>query len=155
MVLLAGCAASAVPVPVPPDGGGLVDAACRRLIAALPQEVDPGVSRRPVQSPDRTAAWGDPPVTLECGVPAPEPADAPIVVNGVGFTVHDVGPATRWTTYGRTVRAAITVPDRYRNGLELIYPLADPVQRSLPVDPTAPPLEGASGSPTPTASPTR
>jgi hypothetical protein len=139
-----------VDVARPAVTGAAVDAACARLLAALPHEVDPGVARRPAR-PDaaHTAAWGDPPVTLECGVAPPDPNDAPLVVNGVGFTVHDVGPATRWTTYGRTVLAAVTVPDHYQNGIELIYPLAAPVAASLPVDPAAPPLVGASGSPAP------
>ena len=107
------------------------------------------MARRSVRDGSRTAAWGNPPVTLECGTATPAPADAPVVVNGVGFTVHDVGPATRWTTYGRTVFAAVTVPDHYSNGIELIYPLAAPVASSLPVDPTAPPLYGATATPAP------
>ena len=140
---LTGCSRELEPVdvPRPPVSGAEADAACRALLDRLPDEVDPGVRRREVRDPARTAAWGDPPVTLECGVPAPDPLDAPLVVNGTGFTVHDVGRATRWTTYGRTVRAAVTIPDRYENGVELVYPLAEPLG-GLPADPSAEPLEG-------------
>jgi hypothetical protein len=139
--LLAGCTSSDGPVdvPIPPVGGMQVDAACAALLERLPVEVDPGVERRPVE-PDaaRTAAWGDPPVVLECGVRPPERDEPPFVVNGVGFTTRDVGAATRWTTYGRTVLAAVTVPDDY-NGAEIILPLAEPLD-GLPADPAAPPL---------------
>ena len=126
-------------MPEPPVGGAEVEAACAALLERLPEEVDPGVTRRAVEpAPGRTAAWGDPPVVLECGVRPPERAEPPFVVNGVGFTTRDVGSATRWTTYGRTVLAAVTVPDDY-NGAEIILPLAEPLD-GLPVDPAAPPL---------------
>jgi hypothetical protein len=131
------------PVPVPPpdaQAGPEVDAVCAALLDALPDEVDPGVERRPVE-PDsgRTAAWGDPPVLLECGVAPPERNEPPFVVNGVAFTTRDVGPATRWTTAGRTVLAAVTVPDDY-SGAEIMLPLATAIEATLPEDPTAPPL---------------
>lgn len=116
-----------------------MDAACAALLAALPDEVDPGVRRRPVE-PDsgRTAAWGDPPITLECGVEPPERAEPPFAVNGVVFTTRDVGAGTRWTTYGRLVHTAVTVPDGY-SGAEILLPLADPIDTTLPPDPAAPP----------------
>jgi hypothetical protein len=149
-VLLTGCTADEparpaaatgpVAVPAPPVSGTAVDAACAALLDALPDEVDPGVRRRPVQPDDgRTAAWGDPAVTLECGVLAPEREEPPFAVNGVVFTTRDVGAATRWTTYGRTVLAAVTVPDGY-SGAEIVLPLAEPVAATLPEDPAAPPL---------------
>ena len=128
-------------MPVPTVAGDEVAAACAALVEALPDEVDPGVERREVTGDGtRTAAWGDPPVTLECGVEPPERAEQPIVVNGVGWTTRDIGPGFRWTTYGRSVYAAVTVPDAYENGIELIYPFAEPVEQALPADPSAPPL---------------
>ena len=120
--------------------GAEVDSACRDLVDALPDEVGDGAARRPVE-PDsgRTAAWGDPPVVLECGVEAPERDEPPFVVNGVGFTTRDVGSATRWTTYGRTVLAAVTVPDAYSGG-DVMVGLTDALDGALPVDPAAPSL---------------
>jgi hypothetical protein len=129
-----------VPVPPPPAQGAEVDAACADLLAALPEEVDPGVARRPVEPDEgRAAAWGDPPVLLECGVAPPERNEPPFVVNGVAFTTRDVGPATRWTTYGRTVLAAVTVPDDY-SGAEIVLELGAALDAALPQDPTAPPI---------------
>jgi hypothetical protein len=56
---------------VPPTSTAApVVSACAALIASLPDELDTGVRRRPVTGDDtRTAAWGDPPITLRCGVP--------------------------------------------------------------------------------------
>jgi hypothetical protein len=116
--------------------GDDVDAACAALLDALPDQIDPGVERRAV-SPDsgRTAAWGDPAVTLECGVPAPERLEPPVIVNGVDWTVRDVGPGFRWTTSGRAVNIAVTLPDHYENGVELIFPISPAVEQTVPAAP--------------------
>jgi len=148
VLLLAGCtggtpapATGPVAVDRPAVTGADVDAACAALVAALPDEIDPGVERRPVEPDEgRTAAWGDPAVVLECGVAPPERSESPVVVNGVGFTTRDVGPANRWLTHGRTVFASVTIPDAYENAVELVFPLAGPVDATLPVDPSVPPL---------------
>ena len=106
---------------------------CDALIAALPDEIDPGVRRRPVaREAGRTAAWGDPAVTLECGVPEPDRPDEPAEVNQVRWTVRDIGAGFRWTTSDRAVFVAVDIPDRYENGAELVNPLAEPISRTLP-----------------------
>ena len=106
---------------------------CAALVAALPGEIDPGVARRPVvAATDRTAAWGDPAVTLECGVPEPDRPDQPTRVNGVTWSVRDIGAGFRWTTRGLAVFVAVDIPDAYDNGAELVNPLAGPLQATLP-----------------------
>ncbi len=106
---------------------------CAALIAALPDEIDPGVRRRPVaREAARTAAWGDPAVTLECGVPEPDRPDQPAEVNRVRWAVRDIGAGFRWTTSERVVFVAVDIPDRYSNGAELVNPLAEPISRILP-----------------------
>jgi len=121
-----------VPIQVqspPPDS----TAPCAALIAALPDEIDPGVRRRPVTGDaGRTAAWGDPAVTLECGVPEPDRPDEPAQVNGVTWSVRDIGPGFRWTTRDTSVLVAVDIPDAYENGAELVNPLAQPVLATLP-----------------------
>ena len=125
-------------VPDPPLQSAEVAAACTALTAALPAEVDPSVARRPVTGDAaRTAAWGDPPVSLECGVEPPERFEPPVVVNGVAWTVRDVGAGFRWTTSDRLVPVAVVVPDSY-DGVEIVFPLSDAVSATLEVDPDAP-----------------
>lgn len=118
-----------VPVPkVSPD----VRAACAALAASLPVELDPGVERRKVfRDEELTAAWGDPPVTLECGVPAPDRPDEEVTVNGVVWTVRDIGAGYRWTTEDLAVNVAVEIPDEYANGAELVNPLAEPLKAAL------------------------
>ena len=121
-----------VPAPTTSLAPGLRDA-CTALLAALPEEIDPGVRRRSVEGGDgRTAAWGDPAVVLRCGVPAPDRPDPPAQVNGVLWAVRDIGAGFRWTTEQFAAPVAVEVPDAYENGAELVNPLAEPLLRSLP-----------------------
>jgi hypothetical protein len=102
-------------------------------------------------------------VTLECGVDPPERLEPPIDVNGVVWSTRDIGPGFRWTTANRTVRIAVTIPDDYANGVEIIFPLSPVVDQTVPVDPSVPdptepgspqlvdppPLDGGAVEPTP------
>ena len=115
---------------LPPDQAQ----ACRALLDALPDEIDPGVRRRPVEGDDgRTAAWGDPPVVLQCGVAESDRPEEPAQVNGVLWSVRDIGAGYRWTTQDRVPAVAVDVPDAYENVAELVVPLADPVQSAVPL----------------------
>jgi len=124
-----------VAVPAPEGGVGPEQArACAALLAALPDEIDPGVRRRPVEGGGgRAAAWGDPPVVLTCGVPVPDRPDEPAQVDGVVWSVRDTGAGFRWTTEQFAVPVALEVPDAYDNGGELVVPLAAPLRDSLPL----------------------
>ena len=118
-------------MPVP-SVSAAVRQSCAALAAALPVEVDPGVRRRPVTGDDSlTAAWGDPPVTLECGVPDPDRPDEPVTVNGVGWSVRDVGAGYLWTTRDLAVNVAVEIPDGYENGAEIVNPLCAPILAAL------------------------
>jgi hypothetical protein len=124
-------------VPAPSAGPPLAAAdaqACRALLDALPDEIDPGVTRRPVEGDDgRTAAWGDPAVVLQCGVAESDRPEEPAQVNGVLWSVRDIGAGYRWTTQDRVPAVAVEVPDAYENVAELVVPLADPVLQAIPL----------------------
>ena len=118
----------AAPAGRPPAG-------CGELLAALPATVGPGLARRPVTDPTRTAAWGDPAVTLVCGASRPDPAADRVELGPpqgptAAFAVDDVGAATTFTTTtttGRRVRVAVTVPDSY--DATLLVPLVPMLAR--------------------------
>ena len=120
-----------VDVPVPQVDQQARDA-CALVMASLPFELDPGVQRRSVVG-DRelTAAWGEPPVTLACGVPDPDRPDEPVTVNGVGWSVRDIGAGYRWTTRDLAVNVAVDIPDSYENGAEIVNPLCAPILAAL------------------------
>ncbi len=110
-----------------------VVAACTRLIAALPATLGPDIARRPVTGDvTRTAAWGDPPITLVCGVGRPDQNVPPLTVDGVPWVVTDTGPGQLWTTRNRSVNVAVDINDAYPGQGEIIVRLAAPVLASLP-----------------------
>ena len=129
-------------MPAPSAGPPLAPAdasACRALLDALPAEVDPGVTRRPVEGDDgRTAAWGDPAVVLQCGVAESDRPEEPAQLNGVLWSVRDIGAGYRWTTQDRVPAVAVDVPDAYENVAELVLPLSDPVEQTIPLPTPAP-----------------
>jgi hypothetical protein len=130
-------------VPAPSAGPPLAPAdaqACRALLDGLPDEVDPGVTRRPVEGDDgRTAAWGDPPVVLQCGVAESDRPEEPAELNGVLWSVRDIGAGYRWTTQDRVPAVAVDVPDAYENVAEVVLPLSAPVQAAIPLVTPGPP----------------
>ncbi len=107
---------------------------CAALVAALPEEIDPGVRRRPVTADvTRTAAWGEPAVTLECGVAQPDTLEQPAEINGVIWSVRNTSSGFRWTTSELTVAVVVDIPEAYVNGAELVNPLAAPLRSTIPV----------------------
>ncbi len=153
LLLLAACTSSGdtspsprptapVVVPDPVAMDDLVVSSCAALLRAVPQELGDGLRRREVTGdPLRTAAWGDPAVTLECGVPRPARAEPPVEIGPnddgplVAFTTRDVGAATRFTTSDRAVTVAVTVPDVYDS--QVLVTLAGAL-RALPEPSPAP-----------------
>jgi hypothetical protein len=70
-------------------------------------------------------------VTLECGVPDPERPEEPVIVNGVAWSVRDIGPGFRWTSRELRVNVAVEIPETYANGAEIVNPLAEPLKQTL------------------------
>ena len=150
LVGLAGCSAGRpagpapqatgpVDVPVPASRVVGVTRACAALVARLPAELGPGIRRRPVTGdPGRTAAWGDPAITLQCGVPRPDPAIEPLTIDGLAWAVKDVGAGQLWTTRDRAVAVSVRIGDGYEGQGELVVPLAAPVLATLPAARTTP-----------------
>jgi len=123
VALLSACASGPVAVDVPdvPDDEA---AACRALVAALPDEVD-GEERREVTGGDgRAAAWGDPAIVLRCGVPMPEEFSSTascLEANGTGWFVPDAVLASddqsrdvTMTAVGVRPRVEVFLPGDYR-----------------------------------------
>jgi hypothetical protein len=125
-------------VPVPSASAALVVSSCRTLLAAVPDELDTGVRRRPVTGdPARTAAWGDPPVTLRCGVPLPDQAETPIVIDGLPFVTTKAAGVVTWTTSDRAVNVSVDVPSAYEEQVYDVQPLI-PMLKQLPKPDDAP-----------------
>ena len=104
---------------------------CRGLKAHLPDRLGSADRREAQPVSDTTAAWGDPPVTLRCGVPAGSGRDDPYTINAVQWAMHDTGASRTWTTVGRRVNIALEIPDAYRGQAELVGSVAFVVAKQL------------------------
>jgi hypothetical protein len=128
-------ATSLVSMPVPALSDSVVGV-CRLVVAGLPESVL-GSKRRPVSGPEQNAAYGDPPVTLACGVAAPTvaPTDDVTQISGVCWIARPAGStATVWTTVDRSVPVAVTVPGPSGGSAQPVVSFVDSLKTN---DPTA------------------
>lgn len=85
--------------------------ACAAVIAALPGTVA-GEQRRDVIATG-AAAWGDPPITLRCGVDLPAtytPTSQLIDAEGVAWLSETVDGGSRFTSVRTSPRIEVSVP---------------------------------------------
>ena len=130
----------AVTAPTPPPDALAV---CGRLFAALPETLA-GVPRRTVTpDPATTAAWGDTPIVLRCGVPRPPglTSTAQVTrVEGADGSAVDWFPeqftrGTRFTTSGRAVYVEVTVPEGYAGRAGGLTELGAAINAADPITP--------------------
>lgn len=130
-----------------PEATGL----CQAVIADLP-DTAAGQPRRPVTAgSEQNAAYGDPPIIVECGTTLPEVGDTDLVYPLSGVCWYSVTEADRtvWTTVDRTVPVTVTVPGPPDGAAQYVVPLSTAIRDNLPARDTAP--SGCFG-PVPTAS---
>jgi hypothetical protein len=129
------CAGPASVRVAPPDGPA---ADCRELARRLPAEVK-GTEARRVRPPSRrTAAWGDPPVRLRCGVdrPAGLTATSEVVeVDGVEWFLSERPGGFVFTTVGRATYVEVRVPPGVprEQATAPLVDLAPAISRAVPL----------------------
>jgi hypothetical protein len=127
---------------LPPE----VAAVCRAVIADLPADAAGRARRSVTAGAEQNAAYGDPPITLECGTPYPtvEPtADVfnlvpPDADGGVCWYPVDGDNATIWTTVDRQVAVTVTVPGPRDAAAQAVTPFLVPIGANVPVRDTFP-----------------
>ena len=124
---------------MPSASAAPVRAACASLLRAVPDRLGShGPRRRPVTGdPTRTAAWGDPAVTLRCGVPLPDQTVTPLVIDGFPLVTEERGGQVTYTTSDRGVNAQVVVPKAYADQGYLVLALL-PALKQLPAPTAAP-----------------
>ena len=102
-----------IKVPPPPPLSAGQQQACQELIAALPTDLG-DLPARPVDSSSPyVAAWGEPAVTLRCGVARPPSfvATADVQqINGVSWFAERRGSTTAWVVVDRPVYVEVLAP---------------------------------------------
>lgn len=129
-LLLGSCAA---PVALPdPAVDEPTRQACTALVDDLPDDVI-GNSRRET-SGSLVAAWGDPPITLVCGIPRPagmQPTSQCLEVEGVGWWPQDGTTGMVFTTLDRAAYVEVGVPNSYGNTGDVLAQLSPLVSEHL------------------------
>ncbi|MBO4208746.1 DUF3515 family protein [Micromonospora echinofusca] len=114
---------------------------CRALLSQLPPTVR-DLAQRPVTAgAEQNAAYGDPALTLACGVAPVEvpPTDDVWVINGVCWHAAQRPEATVLTTVDREVPVQVTVPRAYEQPLQWVAPISETTVASVPSAKTATP----------------
>jgi hypothetical protein len=117
-----------------PSPSGEASQACTALLGDLPDKVLNG-ERRQVEPGRFSAAWGDPPITLRCGVEKPPgltSTSSCFEVNGVGWFAEEVSGGYLFTTIGRTTYVEVAVPSDYAPEANALVDLADAVNAHDP-----------------------
>ena len=145
---------SAAPSPVPstavsmaaPELDARATRSCQAVTALLPARVRDLPARKVSAGPRQNAAYGEPPITVSCGVPQPVmcervdggragcvPLDAVMWrMNGVCWYGQD-GPATDlFTTIDRVVAVRVSVPSTYQQTGQWANEFSDAVGRAVP-----------------------
>jgi Protein of unknown function (DUF3515) len=113
---------------------------CRALMSRLPAQLR-DLAQRPVTAgPEQNAAYGDPAVTVACGVPPASfpPTDDVWVVNRVCWHAAERSDAVLLTTVDREVPVQVLIPRAYQQPLQWLPPIADATVSAVPSAATAP-----------------
>ncbi|BCB82152.1 hypothetical protein GCM10022251_45950 [Phytohabitans flavus] len=126
---------STTPVAMPaPELSTRAATVCRALLSRLPASIR-DLHQRPVtEGPEQNAAYGDPAITVSCGVtmPAIPPTDLVYPLSRVCWHSADRQGATEWTTVDREVPVRVTVPKQYDQPGQWTIAFSDPVIAAVP-----------------------
>ena len=88
---------------------------CRDLLQQAPRQLRDLLRRRVTAGPDQNLAYGEPPITMSCGVPAVTfpPTDTVYPLDGICWHRRETPTGTSWTTVDRRVPVQITLPAVY------------------------------------------
>ena len=133
-VAVAGCSddGDTADLAAAPDGGSQ---ACAGVVDRAPAKV---LDReRATPQPVGMAAWGDPPIVLQCGVTLDEgpTSDPCLAIEGVDWLLDNPGDEDRpaaFVTYGRSPGVRVTVPGDRQEATGALVDLAGAVS-PLPV----------------------
>ena len=128
---------------------------CRALVSQLPSVVRQKQRRLVSAGSEQNAAYGDPPLTLQCGVPvASYPAtDDVYLLDGVCWHSRVDGDTTVWTTVDREVPVRVTVPGQSTGASQWTIVFSRVVAASVPSLKETPSGCTSMAEPLPTATP--
>jgi hypothetical protein len=136
LVVALSLAACSGPVSVEPPDPPTHSGSCADFMAGLPDELVGQTSRDTDPESALTAAWGDPAITVRCGVPPPDTLDVTsqlITANRVDWFPEELTEGYLFTTYGRVTVVEVTVPDDYTPEIGPATELSALVDETIPL----------------------
>jgi hypothetical protein len=119
---------------------------CRALLSKLPPALRDRAQRPVTAGPEQNAAYGDPAITLACGIPAPAfaPTDYVNLLDKVCWHSAETAGTTVLTTVDREVTIQVTVPTAYEAAGQWTIVFSNPIIETVPR--LATPPTGCAGS---------
>ena len=121
-------------MPPEPDGG--TDSTCAQFTAALPPGISTAGDRRDTTPESAlTAAYGDPPVGIRCGVPTPAtltPTATLVTIDGIDWYPEELTAGWRLTSIGRRANVEITVPAELGPAPSVAADLGPTIEATIP-----------------------
>jgi hypothetical protein len=107
--------------------------ACRALLSQLPDALSDRPRRPVTAGPEQNAAYGDPAITLACGVGTPSvpPTDEVSVLDGVCWYSAPDKTGTTWYTLDRVVPITVRIPAAYQHTAEWAIDFSAPIAGSV------------------------
>jgi hypothetical protein len=107
--------------------------ACRALLSHLPDSLGDRPRRPVTAGPEQNAAYGDPPITLACGLGTPSvpPTDEVTVLDGVCWYAAPDKSGTTWYTLDRVVPITVRIPAAYQHSAERAIDFSAPIAGSV------------------------
>jgi hypothetical protein len=136
VVMLGGCGSGEGPVDITSaDPEGSAGELCRTLVDGLPDTMFDEPRRTAEPDPETTAAWGDPAVTLRCGVPRPEvlePDSELMVISDVAWLAQPPEAPSLYTAVGRDVYVEMEIPPSYGAPAAALLPVSAEIDDQIP-----------------------
>ncbi|MEU8236617.1 DUF3515 domain-containing protein [Actinoplanes missouriensis] len=124
---------------------------CLAVTSQLPAKIRELPARAVSAGPEQNAAYGEPPVTVSCGVPEPvmceslkdeTPGCVPmdtelLIMNRVCWYAKTGADAATVTTMDREVPVAVTVPNTYENPAQWANEFSDTIVETVKSKPVA------------------
>lgn len=131
-----GCSRSVeVPAPTPDAETATL---CVAFTGALPDELPTVGARRDVTpSPELTAAYGDPPVGVRCGVPDPATLSSTALlvrIDGIDWFPQELTAGWRMTSVGRAANVELTVPSEQGPAPSVAADLSTAITTTIPAE---------------------
>lgn len=128
----------------PPRPTGPAASACRALADRLPARVSDEERRETDPSSRYTAAWGDPPITVRCGVRKPsqyKPTAQLFTVDDVAWlpVPQDSDTPTRYYAVERRAYVEVVIPVEHAPASDALVDLGKVIAATIPEDPSAKP----------------